>query len=192
MHSLLSGFAPPASDAAAIEALRRDPLTHARLDRHVTGFGEFLLGHGATRGDVVASVLPTGPVAAVAFLGIAETFASAPLNPRYTHAELEFYLADLRPSAVVVAAGDSTTAGEVAATQGIAVVELTEDVRGPAGAFVPRLVRARDAREAPSRALPTDTALVLHTSGTTSRPKLVPLTRGTSARRSRRSSRSCS
>jgi oxalate---CoA ligase len=182
VHSLLGRFAPPAADAAAIEAPSREPLTHAELDRHRTEFSEFLLAHGATGGDVVASVLPNGPVAAVAFLGIVETFASAPLNPRFTTSELDFYLGDLSPEIVVVA-GDGTpargtAAEEVAAARGITVVALDEDARGPAGAFAPRLVRAGAAGAAAAKpALPDDTALVLHTSGTTSAPKLVPLTR---------------
>ena len=122
-------------------------------------------------------MLPNGPMAAVALVGISVVFASAPLNPSYTPPELDYFLRDLSPAVVVVPGGASSAAEEVAAARGIAVVALDEDRRGPAGAFTPRLVRARSAPAASKPALPEGTALVLHTSGTTSAPKLVALTR---------------
>ena len=66
----------------------------------------------------------------------------------------------------------------MAARRGIAVVEVAPLLSGPAG----RYQLLREGRPVPVGAGepsgPEDVALVLHTSGTTSRPKIVPLTHG--------------
>ena len=74
----------------------------------------------------------------------------------------------------MVQAGDETPAREVAAKLGIPVIDLTPRSDGPAGAF--DLSSPEIAGDClPGAAAPDDIALVLHTSGTTSRPKIVPL-----------------
>jgi oxalate---CoA ligase len=177
LHLLLQGAEGRRADAVALEAEHGDPMTHGALADQIAELVAFLRGQGANPGDVVASVVPNGPVAASSFLGITAAFASAPLNPRYTMSELDFSLGDLSPSVVVVA-GDGTAAEDVATARGITVVALEEDARGPAGAFVPRLLHAGSPPAGSAKpALPDDAALLLHTSGTTSKPKLVALTR---------------
>jgi acyl-CoA synthetase (AMP-forming)/AMP-acid ligase II len=134
-----------------------------------------LNSHGIGRGDRVAIVLPNGPTAATAFIVIAAMAAAAPLNPDYTDAEFEFYLTDLRPRAVVVAAGVASSVRGVAARLAIPLIELTETA--PAGVFIldcTALPQTSPVRPGPAE--PDDEALVLHTSGTTARPKIVPLT----------------
>nr|WP_294560361.1 AMP-binding protein [uncultured Rhodopila sp.] len=101
---------------------------------------------------------------------------TAPLNPAYKADEFAFYLGDLKASVLVVQAGADTPAREAAAAKGIPVVELLPEADGPAGAFVlqpPPGLAGTTAR--PGEAEAEDVALVLHTSGTTSRPKIVPL-----------------
>ena len=68
-----------------------------------------------------------------------------------------------------------TPARDVAAARGIRVLELTVDPASPAGIFRLDGIEPETSQEA-SLAEPDDVALLLHTSGTTSRPKLVPLT----------------
>ena len=58
---------------------------------------------------------------------------------------------------------------------GLAVLRLHSQTDGPGGsvhACAPRASRSRPRRSGP---VPSDVALILHTSGTTSRPKIVPL-----------------
>ncbi|HEY9507921.1 MAG TPA: non-ribosomal peptide synthetase, partial [Gemmatimonadales bacterium] len=124
-------------------------------------------GRGLTRADRVALVLPSSVEMATVFLGTACAAACAPLNPDYRAEELQFYLTDLGARAVVVQAGRETPAREVARSLGIEVLELTGfDLPGANG---------RAATPPAATAAPGDIALLLHTSGTTSRPKLVPL-----------------
>ena len=165
-----------AADAAApaIGAPDRDDLAYADLRALIDRSAADLNGFGIGRGDAVAIVLPNGPEMAAAFLGVATAATAAPLNPAYRPDEFEFYLADLEARAVVVQAGDDSPVRDVAARLGLPLIELEPRPDGPAGAFDLRADRRATAAR-PGPAEPGDVALVLHTSGTTSRPKIVPL-----------------
>lgn len=169
LHALVAGATP---SAAAIGAPGRAPLDFAGLDALCARVRGELAGAGVESGDRVALVLPNGPAMAACFFAVANAAAAAPLNPAYREQEFEFYLSDLEPSVLVVDTGLDTPARDVARRLGIRVVELSEENDGPAGCF------ALDAPGAAASApcAPDDVALVLHTSGTTSRPKIVPLT----------------
>jgi acyl-CoA synthetase (AMP-forming)/AMP-acid ligase II/acyl carrier protein len=149
----------------------RPGLTYQALADQVARVQAALSGCGLGRDDRIALVLPSSAEMATVFLGAACTAACAPLNPDYRAEELKFYLSDLRARAVVVEAGRDTAARAVARSLGIEVLELASSP----GAVAFELL-GRNGRAAASRpAEPGDTALLLHTSGTTSRPKLVPL-----------------
>ncbi|MCY3920583.1 MAG: acyl--CoA ligase [Chloroflexi bacterium] len=163
--------------APALGAPGRPDLSYADLRALIGESGAALNGFGLGRGDAVAIVAPNGPEMAAAFLAVACAATAAPLNPAYRPDEFEFYLADLEARAVVVQAGDDSPVREVAGRLGLPLVELEPRPDGPAGAFDLRCdIRAAAARPGP--AAPDDVALVLHTSGTTSRPKIVPLSQG--------------
>ncbi len=161
----------------AIAAPARVPMTFAQLRRQVAATIATLNQAGIGRGDRVAIVLPNGPEMASAFISVATGATAAPLNPAYRAEEFEFYLTDLNAKALIVAEGDETAARAVAAKLAIPVFALRADVNGPAGNF--SLHGERAAAVDGSRtgsATSDDIALILHTSGTTSRPKIVPLT----------------
>jgi acyl-CoA synthetase (AMP-forming)/AMP-acid ligase II len=160
----------------AIAAPEREPLTYGGLREHVERSVEALWSFGITRTDRVALVLPNGPELASAFVSIAACAAAAPLNPAYRRHEFRLYLSDLRPKALVVAQRDCC-AIEVAGELGVPVIELSVPAGAPAGSFGLGLPQRKISGEAapPAAGLADDTALVLHTSGTTSRPKMVPL-----------------
>jgi acyl-coenzyme A synthetase/AMP-(fatty) acid ligase len=91
----------------------------------------------------------------------------------------------LNAKALVVEAGSTSPARLAAAKQGLAVLEIEIAAGAAAGDFRFAAEAPADASPAPNGgpAGPDDCALVLHTSGTTSRPKIVPLsqTNGTAS-----------
>jgi acyl-CoA synthetase (AMP-forming)/AMP-acid ligase II len=163
-------------DAPAIEAPGRAALSYGGLARHLREVVARLNGLGVGRGDRVALALPNGPEAATAFLAVAAGATCAPLNPGYVAGEVEFYLDDLGAKALVVPSGADTPAVEVARRRGVRIIELRADPGAEAGLFALAGEGGAGGAAAPGFAEPDDAALVLHTSGTTARPKQVPLT----------------
>ncbi len=168
-----------ASGAAGTTALGSPgarPLSFGALRSAIAQTAETLAARGIGPGDRVAIVLDNGPEMAVAFLSVASGATAAPLNPRYRAEEFEFYLTDLKARLLITAQGKSSPALDVAAKLGIPVCWLAAQADGGAGSFTlefPDGPAKRDGK--PRAATPDDVALVLHTSGTTSRPKIVPL-----------------
>ena len=97
----------------------------------------------------------------------------APLNPAFTRADFEFYLPDLRAHALLVDETASGPAVEAAAACGIPVLRIRQGEK--AGDFtIVDADRLPSASRRPGRA-PRHGAAASHV-GTTSKPKLVPLT----------------
>ena len=162
-------------EAIAVIASKRPPLTYGRLLRQVENTVEALPVFGLNRNDRVAIVLPNGPEMAVAFVAVAAGATCAPLNPSYRVNEFDFYISDLKAKALIIWSEMDSPAREVAQKHNIPIIELTPDFEAEAGIYK----LAGEKRASPPDggfAQPDDTALVLHTSGTTSRPKIVPLT----------------
>ena len=163
-------------DAPALAAPGVQALPYAGLRRQVERTVAALHDLGVGRGDRVALVLADGPEMAAAFVSVAAGATAAPLNPAYRAEEFEFYLTDLKAKALIVAQGSPSPAVPVAQRLGVAILELVPRPVNGAGVF--DLVAASPTKGnvvAGGFATPSDIALMLHTSGTTSRPKLVPL-----------------
>jgi acyl-CoA synthetase (AMP-forming)/AMP-acid ligase II/thioesterase domain-containing protein/acyl carrier protein len=106
-------------------------------------------------------------------LGTMAHAVAAPLNPQYTEDELRFYLTELAPRLLLVDEAIDTPARGVASSLGIDTI----DVRSlPDWSVVFACLASPGASEELPDSKAEDVALLLHTSGTTSRPKLVPLT----------------
>ncbi|MGE0004266.1 MAG: acyl--CoA ligase [Parvibaculaceae bacterium] len=167
-------FGCGAADAPAVSAPGRPSLTYEGLRRLAAMTTGSLNALGIGRNDRVAIVLPNGPEMATAFLAIGAGATTAPLNPAYKVEEFDFYLKDLGARALVLDAQGHAAAETAARQLGIPVFRLATVPGSAAGDFRiegPGLGKA--GLEGPAQA--GDIALILHTSGTTSRPKIVPL-----------------
>jgi acyl-CoA synthetase (AMP-forming)/AMP-acid ligase II len=189
--TLASLLAQGADDAPAIAAPSRRALSFGGLRAQIAHTLAQLNALGIGRNDRVAIVLPNGPEMASCFIACASGVASAPLNPAYRADEFEFYLADLNAKALIVEQGSTSPAVEVATRLGVRLIDLVPDLAAGAGSFT---LQPRDDAGAGSAApgtatgtapsangglaQPADVSMVLHTSGTTSRPKIVPLSQG--------------
>lgn len=158
------------AEAIAISALNRSSLSYRALRNHCDQIGRQLASQGLSNSDRVAIVLPNGPEMASAFLAVASYMSAAPLNPNYKQSEYAFYLEDLKPGLVVVAENSTNPVRAAATDLSIPVVEATVFSGSPAGTF--ELFQS-EADIQPANL--EHEGLVLHTSGTTSRPKVVPL-----------------
>ncbi|CAN6674838.1 oxalate--CoA ligase [Trichomonascus vanleenenianus] len=151
--------------------------------RAVQSFQRNLSGLGLPKNAAVSLALVNGLEFAVAFVAIAfSSYIAAPLNPAYKVSEFEFYIEDIKSAVVFVPEGavaKNHAAVQAARNQGAGIVEVGWS--GLEATF--RLVEpgkqvntARGTSTVPPPPKPDQTAFVLHTSGTTGRPKAVPLT----------------
>jgi acyl-CoA synthetase (AMP-forming)/AMP-acid ligase II/aryl carrier-like protein len=159
----------------AILSPGRPPVTYgalwARANKAVRG----LRSLGVGQSDRVAVVLPNGPEAAVAMIGVAAGSVCVPLNPSLTADELRRYLADLRVSALLTRADMDSAGRGVAHILGIPVIDLSPRPNEGPCAF--NLVGPGTGRIVGGELAPSaNDAFILLTSGTSSRPKMVPLT----------------
>ncbi|KAJ4837440.1 Ribonuclease ageritin [Turnera subulata] len=151
-------------------------LTHAELQDLVDHAASLLASSGVSPGDVVALTFPNTVEFVVMFLAVIRCRATAaPLNAAYTAEEFEFYLSDSESKLLLTPQEPIESAQAAASKLGIPHVTSALDFESkkltlssaPAGADSSSAEMVND---------PSDGALFLHTSGTTSRPKGVPLT----------------
>lgn len=162
-------------DSVAIAAPECRPLTYEDLVELVEKTQVSLNGAGLGRGDKVAIVLPNGPLMATAFVAVSAACIAAPLNPAFREEEFRYYMEDLNVKALIVERESASPAIAAAASLDIPLIDLAPHEL--AGDFsLHALTRGQAAHGGFLGA--EETALVLHTSGTTSRPKIVPLTLG--------------
>src|SRR5258708_65428 len=159
-----------ATDQAAVVVPGELSLTYGRL-RELTGeLATAVVSRGVKPGDRVATVFPNGPEAVLAFLATSMSGVSCPLNPGYKEDEFRFYLEG--PGArFLLVPPDEASAARQALPAGAQLIEVELDPTG-------RHEKGRQGGDRSGSPEPADaeaTALVLHTSGTTSRPKRVPL-----------------
>ncbi len=149
-------------------------LTYAQVAARIETLAQRLALAGVRRGDRVALTLPGGPDFVLLLLAVtALGAAAAPLNPAYTETEFTFFLTDIAPRLLLIPASRPAAAAAAAAATGTTVLAVAAAADGP-----PELLAAGSPAGRPrslERGGPDDVAVVLHTSGTTSRPKQVPL-----------------
>src|SRR5207237_3060269 len=121
-----------------------------------------------------AIVLPNGPEFLAVFLAaVRARLVAAPLNPAYKAEEFRFYLEDAGAK-VVIAMSEANAVRDAAAALELPVWTASRLTKGQVQIEGPGV--STTAGTAPEPPRPDDIGLFLHTSGTTSRPKGVPLT----------------
>jgi acyl-CoA synthetase (AMP-forming)/AMP-acid ligase II len=171
MSTLTSLLVKPPGDHPALAVPDELVLTYGRLRELIDEASRQLSALGVGPQDRVAMALPNGPEAIVLFLAVAGIATACPLNPAYTEAEFRFYLEDTGARFLLVLRGEGESARRAFGEKGV-VMDVAIDSGGRL--TLEGMARRRATRPAPV-ATANDVALVLHTSGTTSRPKRVPL-----------------
>ncbi len=176
IHGLVGDQAIALGEAPAILAAGQSPFSYSEVGKLVERTRAALREFGIGAKDIVALALPNGPEMATGFLALASAAICAPLNPLLRKKNHLDYLGDLRAKAVL--AGNGMEEVELAAGQlGIPVLKVIPEQHLGAGCFAVRPPSRGFDRSTvrPEEPGIEDIALILPTSGTTSKPKLVPL-----------------
>jgi len=161
--------------ATAMISVQNQKFTYHDVLSAVNDLQAQLAGQGIQAMDHVATALPNGIELALAFLAISSIGACAPLNPADSKEEFLFYLADVDAKAVIIGTDGNAAAEAAAAELNISVIRLGPVDPGQSIKLV-SLRNKKPAGSAGNTAKTDDVALIIHTSGTTSRPKMVPIT----------------
>ncbi|RQM05493.1 hypothetical protein DH86_00001527 [Scytalidium sp. 3C] len=180
----LSNSFPQGSDATAIIIPGKEPLTvsYKGLAQEIVKFQHKLAKLGVSPQSAVSIALPNTYEFIVSFLASSwQRAIAAPLNSAYKQEEFEFYIDDLKSALALVPKGSFAKDGpavRAARKYNAAIAECYWDPhRREVVLDVKDEGKLRGkGNQKVERAQPDDIALVLHTSGTTGRPKAVPLT----------------
>lgn len=168
LHTVAALLSPAASGPALLDVAAVS-IDHADLRAEVGRLADQLRAIGLGPQSRIAIVLPNGPEMALVLLAVMSVGCAAPLNPKYREDEFRFYLDDLGAAALLTFPGESPAAHAAAPSTTVAV-----DVTGT-GLAIDFVTHTAVDEAVAVRPGADDEALVLHTSGTTSRPKIVPL-----------------
>jgi len=161
-------------DHPAIETPGYQPLTYRDLRKQVLLVMKTLNSMGFGRNDRIAVIMPGGPVTAVLGIAVMAGFTHTPLNPQYQEPEFLAIFPRLKVKAIIVQKNNKTAARSAALSCNIPIIEITP-LPDQAGIFEMGMSISDDGKEV-LFAQAEDTAIVMQTSGTTSLPKIVPLT----------------
>lgn len=165
-------------DQVYITSENESILTFADVKKQLDWTKDFFRKNHIQKTDTVAIVCENGPVMATSFLATASNCCAAPLNPLYTSSEFDFYLEDLNPKALIVKEDSNSPVIEVAKKREIKIFNLLVNNKDSSGKFslTSNKGKISSGINQNENIIPEDIALILHTSGTTSKPKIVPLT----------------
>ncbi|EPE05667.1 peroxisomal-coenzyme a synthetase [Ophiostoma piceae UAMH 11346] len=182
LRSAINGAS--ASTAVIVPATASSPaldISYLDLVSEVSRYQAKLAALGIGRGAPVSIATVNSYEFIVAFLAAAwQRGIAAPLNPAYKQDEFEFYIEDVKSAIVLVPRGAyAADAPAVRAARKFNAAIAESYWSAERGEVVLDVKESGKLNSGPQPTLwpkPHDVALVLHTSGTTSRPKVVPLT----------------
>ena len=149
-------------------------INYQDLRNEVEKIAGLIAGYGVNKGSAVSIVLENTLDFMVDFLAVTRAGAiAAPLNPAYTVDEFKFFMEDADAKLVIVS--DGATAA-IEAANSLSIPFLISSVKSDGKVVLSHEDNDLSKSIDPENPSPDDIALFLHTSGTTSRPKGVPLT----------------
>jgi oxalate---CoA ligase len=168
--STLHAVIPSASELTAIvEPTSGVRLSYAELSERVEELARLLVGRGARAGGRVAVLADNGPEVIVAFLAAARVGAAViPINPALTATEIASVFTDLGPRLLLLEVEPSGVIGSLCAEHNVEPVVMAPVTSGPPE-------RTQTGELALPDPDPEAVCLLLQTSGTTGRPKTVPI-----------------
>ena len=170
-HGLLGRIAEPGK--IFLETPDGSTLTYGGLLQDTARYANALAAQGLKPGDRLAVQVEKSPEAIILYLAAARAgVVFLPLNPAYTVAELDYFIADAEPALVIVDPARHEAIEPIARARGAALETL--DARG-GGSFIER-ARGQKTEFADAERGPDDLAALLYTSGTTGRSKGAMLT----------------
>ncbi|CAH9114804.1 unnamed protein product [Cuscuta epithymum] len=177
LTGLLEHIAGTFPSRTAISVSGMFDLTHSRLHHLVERAASSLFTAGVRPGDVVALTFPNTVEFVIMFLATIRVRATAaPLNSAYTAEEFEFYLSDSESKLLLIPKEGNEAAQAASAKLNIPAVTATLPDAESEIALSPAVPDSNPDSISNLINDPSDVSLFLHTSGTTSRPKGVPLT----------------
>jgi oxalate---CoA ligase len=173
--ALVAGNARRTPAAIVMLAPERAAMSYAGLSKLMDEIRVNLRSSGIGLEDRVAVVVSNGPELAACILAVAASAVCVPLNPSLRVDEFALYFSESHLKAVIVELGINSPAAVVAKSQDLPLFDLLPCVNEEAGVF--RLdINARFPGVQCRETGPDDVAILLLTSGTGAKPKVVPIT----------------
>jgi acyl-CoA synthetase (AMP-forming)/AMP-acid ligase II/acyl carrier protein len=177
VDSLLAHALRARSNAEAIVAPGRPPLTYAELGRQLERDHDFLRRSGFGCRSRIGVAMPSGAEGLAVTAAVARSAACAHVDPDLEIDSLTRLISTMRLDGVIVPEGSASNAARAARELGIALIELSTGPVQPAGSHELRTESGRTPAR-PELPGPDDLAFIWHTSGTTGVPKIVPFEQG--------------
>tara|TARA_B100000686_G_scaffold219200_1_gene226248 strand:- start:3960 stop:5483 length:1524 start_codon:yes stop_codon:yes gene_type:complete len=161
-------------ESIVFEAPGETKTTYHELREYINLSYKQLSSLNLNSNDKIGIVLNNGSSMAATFIAIASNFISCPLNPSFTKEEFKFYLKDLDIKIVIIEKNKSALAREAADELNIRVINLNNKNLQKVTSLDIDIKEKKPISN--NKYSEKNIAMILHTSGTTSRPKMVPLT----------------
>jgi len=159
----------------AILVPNESDFTYSELIKHINHVIEQLIIIGIQKNDRVAIYLTNKPETIITFLAISEIATAAPLNPAYTSNEVKFYIEDTNAKYLITSDEPTSQQAILGCPENVTHIIVKYEKHKFNLITNKNLTNKLNEKEIHKNNKPNDIALILHTSGTTSRPKRVPL-----------------